>query len=484
MANYYGIDFGTTNSAVYSISAIDKNIADAFPIGENDRQPLPSYVAIHKQTGKVVTGIEAKNSILEGNEYQVFTSIKSIIGEEKEWYVAGKTWTPIDITAELFKALKKKSEDRTRNSMKEAVVAVPVGFSSDKKNNLRKASKLAGIRINMFVSEPTSAYCSHMEEMKKYHNVAVFDWGGGTLDVVVLRIENNIVNELSAVGLKIAGNDIDRKLAERVCLNASNKGKVNFNFDDLSKEAQQRILQKCERAKCNLADEDIASITDLKLDNYGALYEKIDYDYFALLIENEINQAIDCLLNALSEAGMNRESIDCILCEGGSSRLRPLQAALLRYFDREKLVFPKKAMWDIATGAAQISYKPGCYTLNKPIGIIQSNNTFYPLLKVGQRIPTEQKEVTFGITELAKEARFILTDGESEESQTFINYFPVKLRGFSDEVLKVSCFVDTDMVFKMKVHSNRMPDDVFRVWTYPNLKLSYEVQAPDPERNY
>ena len=210
------------------------------------------------------------------------------------------------------------------------------------------------------------------------------------------------------------------------------------------------------------------------------MYEKVNYDFFSLLIENEIDQAVKCLLKVLSEAGMNEESIDCILCVGGSSRLRPLQRKLLKYFDRDKLIFPRKAMWDIATGVAQISYKPGCYTLNRPIGIVQSNNQFYELLKVGQRIPTEEKTVKFGLVETTDEARLILSDGDDADNQTFFEYFPVKLRGMTGELLEVSCYVDADMVFRMKVHSSYAPADVFRVWTYSNLKVSYELDAPDP----
>ena len=480
MANYFGIDFGTTNSAVHAIAAIGDTIDDEFDIGENDRRPLPSFVAIHKVTGEVVTGLDAKGSIADENEYQVFSSIKTIIGEEKEWQIAGNIWTPVDIAAELFKELKKKAENSTQGKMTEAVVAVPVGFSSKKKNNVRKAAEKAGIKVLMFVSEPTSAYCSRASEMRKYHNVAVFDWGGGTLDVVVLRIEGNIVHELSTAGLTMAGNDIDRHLAERICMNAASKSGKDFAFEDLSQKVQLRLLQKCEQAKCDLADEDIVTIMDANLDGHGMMMEKIDYPYFSLLIENEVNHAVDCLMRALSDAGMNKESIDCILC--GSSRLRPLQEKLLKLFDRKKLIFPRKAMWDIATGVAQIAYKPGCYTLNRPIGLMLSNNKFYPLLKVGQRVPTKEKTVSFGVIDGSDDARFIISDGD-ESSQTFTEIFPVKIRGFSDEVLKVSCYVDADMVFRMKIKSNRMPDDFFRVWTYSNLKVSYEIDAPAPEQN-
>lgn len=483
MANYFGIDFGTTNSAVHSITTIEKSIDDEFDIGEDDKHPLPSFVAINKSNGQVVTGLDAKSSISEDGEYQIFPSIKTIIGEDCEWMIGGKAWTPVDIASELFKALKKKAEMRTRGLMTEAVVAVPVGFSSKKKNNIRRAAKQAGIKVLMFVSEPTSAFCSRSEEMKKYHNVAVFDWGGGTLDVVVLRVENHIIHELAATGLSVAGNDIDRHMAERLCMNVSSKSGEDFSFEGLSRKVQLRLLSKCEQAKCDLADEDIVTITDANVDGHGMVMEKIDYSYFSLLIENEVNQAIDCLMRALKEAGMNEESIDCILCEGGSSRLRPLQEKLVKKFGRDKLIFPRKAMWDIATGVAQIAYKPGCYTLSRPIGLILSNQKFYPLLKVGQRLPVkDEKKVNFGVTESTEEARFVISDGP-EEDQTFSTLFPVKVRGFSDEILTVTCWVDTDMVFRMKIRSNRMPDDFYRVWTYSNLQISYEIDPPEPEGN-
>lgn len=111
MATYFGIDFGTTNCAVHAITAIGDGIDDEFDIGETDRRPLPSFVAIHRETGEVVTGLDAKGSIAEEDEYEVFSSIKTVIGEEREWIIAGKSWTPVDIAAELFKALKRKAEN-------------------------------------------------------------------------------------------------------------------------------------------------------------------------------------------------------------------------------------------------------------------------------------------------------------------------------------------------------------------------------------
>jgi len=481
MANYFGIDFGTTNSAVIAIATdVNGKKVSELQIGE-ERKPLPSYVAIHRENGTVCTGLDAKNSIADNSEYEVFSSIKTIIGEDHEWMIGGKLWTQVDIAAELFRAMKQNVERSAKMSMTEAVVAVPIGFSAQKKNNVRKAAHQAGIDVTMFVSEPTAAYCSRADEMKRFHNVAVFDWGGGTLDVVILRVEGNLIRELASAGIEIAGNHIDRKLAERVCLMTAHKNNLDFSFDDLPSEVQLNLIKQCEEAKCALADEDIATVQMARLGSYGRVLERIDYNFFSLLIENEVECAVRCLTTALSDAGMNSESIDCVLCEGGSSRLRPLQMRLLQIFDRRKLLFPRRAMWDIGSGAAEIAYKPGCYTLNKPIGIMLSNGKFYPLLKTGQRVPTQEKTVKFGAVETTDEARIILTDGESEQEQTFMELFPVKLRGFSDEIIYISCYIDTDMVFRMKVHTNRMPDDYYRVWTYSNLKVSYDKEAPPPE---
>lgn len=483
--NYFGIDFGTTNSAVVAITEDNgERLTEPRRIGEDERHPLPSYVAIDKTTGKIRTGLDARKTISGSDQYQVFSSIKTVIDENKEWKIAGHVWTPVDIAAELFKALKDNVQSKTAGMMKmeEAVIAVPVGFSSEKKNCVRKAAKKAGIITKMFVSEPTAAYCSRRNDLKKYKNVAVFDWGGGTLDVVVLRIDSDTITELSSSGMPLAGNDIDQKLAEKICLRVAKKTGQNFSYDDLSPEYQLRLRSACEQAKCNLADEEVATIQMARLGQFGRVLEKVDYDYFSLLIENEVKSAMECLLQSLADAGMNRETVDCIICEGGSSRLRPLQEAMLQYFEKEQLLFPRTAMWDIASGAAEVSSKEGSYALSRPLGIIQANGRFFPLLRAGQRVPTEQKTVRFAVSENTGEARFVFSDGESEQEQTFLEYFPVKLKrlkdgkGFSDESLEVSCYVDDDMVFRLKVHSNRMPDDVFRVWTYSQLTVVYRLE--------
>lgn len=484
--NWFGIDFGTTNCAVVSYTGIEGKDIHEIHYGDNEMRPLPSYVAINKSTGEVRTGRKAKESINESDDYEIFSSIKSVIDVDKNWYIAGKIWTPIDIAAELFKSLKERVKSRTEVNLEKTVLSVPVGFNSNKRNNVREAARKAGIDIEMFVSEPTAAFCSHYAELKKFQNIAVFDWGGGTLDVVVLKVSNGQVYELSSEGINIAGNDIDKKLAEKIHLKIARNRNSDLAFNDINANLRAKLLAVCERAKCNLSDEDLVKIQIASYGAFGPVIEKIDYDYFSLLIESEINQAMKCLHTAIVKAGLNDIELDCILCVGGSSKLRPLQEKLIEKYGKELVKFPRQAMWDIAEGAAIISARPGCYTLNKSIGMILSDGNYLPLLNEGQKLPCEENVITLATVDSTEkgqgDARFVFTDSPDEEKQSFCELLKVPLRGFADEILRVACYVDSDMIFKLKVCSNRMPDNVFKIWKYDKIKVSYDIEGANYEK--
>ena len=134
-SSWYGIDFGTTNSAASSMTGDEKQNVRQINYGDDEGRPFPSLVAINKTTGEIITGREAKvrRNELEG-EYQYFSSIKSIIGKNISYHIAGKTWAPVDIAAEIFKGL--KQQGGLQKNCREAIVAVPVGFTADKKRKI------------------------------------------------------------------------------------------------------------------------------------------------------------------------------------------------------------------------------------------------------------------------------------------------------------------------------------------------------------
>lgn len=474
--SWFGIDFGTTNSAASSMTGDMKENVQQINYGDDEGRPFPSIVAINKVTGEVITGrmAKVKRNQLEG-EYQYFTSIKTIIGEDKEYFIAGKKWTPIDIASEIFKGLKEKIG--FRQDCSESIVAVPVGFTAEKKRNLREAARRAGINVKMFVSEPTAAYCSNYIQLRGYRNVAVFDWGGGTLDVAVLHIEKGRVHELATDGMNIAGDNIDKKMAEKMHLEFCKKAKIFKDFDEVEDISKDQLIEKCEDAKIAFSDgDDMVRINLLKYDEIGIVRGTMECELFEQLVEPEINQAMSCLENAIAKSGLNLANIDCILCVGGSSKLRPLRERLIKKYGEDMLFYPQKVMWDIAKGASIISMTSGHYGLNHSIGLMLSDGEFYSLIQEGQPLPCREKKLNLAIVNNENNAKFVITDAKEVEKRSFTQNVTVPAGGFLEEQFELSCFIDEDNLFRMRIRSTKFMKKVLHTWTYDRLKVFYELE--------
>lgn len=474
--SWFGIDFGTTNSAAISFTGTDKDTIREITYGDDEGRPMPSAVAINKKTGEVITGRKARdqqNVLMQ--DYVYISSVKTLLAQDRTWNIGGKEWSSIDIVSEIFRSLKQKIDQE--NLLDEAVVAVPVGFSAAKKVELRAAARKAGFDIKMFVSEPTAAFYSNYNELKNCKNIAVFDWGGGTLDVAVIQISEGKITELSTEGISIAGNDIDRKLAEKMHTKFTRDKTPVIAFDELDAVTKDQLLSKCEKVKCDFSDEYVVSILVNRYGNYGSVKEVLDYDYFSLLIEQEVIAAIECLERAIRRANISPVELDCILCVGGSSKLKPLREHLEARYGSEKIYFPQRVMWDIARGAAMISMTPGQYGLSKPVGLLLSDGEFLPLLREGQKIPCQELNLSFAITDDSKSAKFIITDSNEQSKRSFIHNMIVPARGFLEEQFELSCFVNPDFIFKLKIRSNRTYEKRYEVWSYENLNLFYQIEG-------
>ena len=478
--SWFGIDFGTTNSAAFSFTGVNEKAMNPISYGDDEGRPFPSVVAIDKITGEVIAGREAKerrNELAETHHY--ISSIKTYLGTDKVWKIGDEYWTAEDVASEILAALTRSVSTKQNDTIDEAVFAVPVGYSIAKKQALRNAAERAGIKVKMFVSEPTAAFYSNYDSLKNCKNVAVFDWGGGTLDVVVITVEDDSIIELASDGMEFAGNDIDLKLAEKMHAKFTRKKNSTLTIDDLDARTKDQLLTKCEKAKCDFEDENYIAISINKYGDLGAVRDNMDYDFFKLLIENDIERAVGCLKSAIKKAGLNIQNIDRILCVGGSSKLRPLQERLEEIFGEDMILYPDRAMWDIARGAGIISVQSGEYTLSKPIGLELSDGSFFPLLEVGQTVPCKEVTTKFSVVDQTgteiNEARFIFTDSNSELDRDLYEYLTVPLRGFKDEYITLSYYVDQDNIFKLKITSNREPESCMKVWSYEGLKLSFHV---------
>ena len=220
-----GIDFGTTNSSLVAFDKESGQFSCFTSTGTPDK-PTPSVVWYHDK--HVIVGKTAKekvNAFSNMPGHHIETSIKSKLGSGKKISVLGRLVQPYEIVADIIKHIKKTAEtekaDSRNTNYNQAVVTIPINFNGKQREELRKAFNLAGISIDTFIHEPFAALIGFMHtdpEMKKTltsrnSHVLVFDWGGGTLDITIVKIEQNRLWELSTSELTgIAGDKFDEEL--------------------------------------------------------------------------------------------------------------------------------------------------------------------------------------------------------------------------------------------------------------------------------
>lgn len=473
--NFYGIDFGTTSSATVGYMVMDHN-PEMFLYGDEEGRPIPSVVAIDKTTGEVYTGREAWDKKMELSESCVYiSSVKTMLDTDKVYSIAGREWTPVDIAAELFWTLKNNVEERTGTKMSSATVAIPIGFSPEKREKLRQAAAQADLTIDAFISEPTAAFFANYEELKSSSIVAVFDWGGGTLDVSVLQNANGKISELATAGSNIAGDYIDNKIAQRIHAKIARKKGKEIAFADMPSSAQDMMRVRSERAKRALGDDDTATISINNYGSYGACREILDYDWFADIVEPEVTMAMDCLKKAIDQSGVGLANIDRIVLVGGSSNLRPLLDKMDAVYG-DKLFFPEETMWNVGQGAARLAMTPGSYYSNQSVGIVLSDNSYFELLSPNTALNNWNMECHFGIVDTNMEARFVFGGSpDIEESPERFKVLSVPAYKFLQEQVLLRAMVDKDMVFKVVAGSTMRPSEYRRVWEYPQLKCYYKL---------
>jgi molecular chaperone DnaK len=469
----FGIDFGTTNSATVGVTEF-KGDREENRYGDDEQRPIPSVVAIDMNDGTVYTGRDAWERRQElSQSCEFIPSVKSLLDQEWSKVIAGKKWTPDMVAAEVFKCLQKNVYDQTGVAMENAVVAIPVGFSARKREILRRAALKAGINISSFVSEPTAAFFANYKEVRNDNIVAVFDWGGGTLDVSILKHYDGKVYELATGGMNEAGDAIDLLLANKIHSRIERKKNLKLSYDDMPARNRDMMLVRAERAKRALSDDDTAIISINHYGKYGAVREILDYDWFAEIVDGIVNRAVGCLKDVINESGISSSQIDRVIMEGGSSNIGPLITKMQDIFG-DRLYFPEETMWNVGVGAAELAATPGEYYSNQKISLKLSDGKTFPLLKEGEPLKGWHQRHHFGIVDSDREARFVFTgspDIDNDDSR--YSTMEVPSYNFFQEHIILDVSVDEDQVFQARATSTMRPSDIYSVWSYPKLKCYY-----------
>jgi Fe-S protein assembly chaperone HscA len=350
MDRIVGIDLGTTNSLV----AFMQGDTPVVIPGDDGLNLLPSVVALDAGNHPVV-GNAARNSLIETPDRAVY-SIKRLMGrglediqEELKLFpfrladdlqpgevlritLGDKTFTPPEISALILRQLKRNAERYFGEAVSKAVITVPAYFNDAQRQATKDAGRIAGLEVLRLVNEPTAASLAYGLDKKRNGIVAVYDLGGGTFDISILKLHDGIFEVIATNGdTHLGGDDIDNLLIT-IALDDI-RGDLNLDLRR-NAEAVQAIRKAVIDAKIALSSEPSVKL-DIELPGGPHYRREITREQYEQLIQPVIDRTIGPCKQALKDAGLKPEQIDEVVLVGGSTRIPKVRALVKELFHRE-----------------------------------------------------------------------------------------------------------------------------------------------------
>jgi molecular chaperone DnaK len=319
-----GIDLGTTNSEIAGF--VD---GKAEVIGNGPRLMLPSCVGL-SPSGELLIGEAARNQMLLYPDRTV-KSVKRLMGSNQSVTLGDRTFTPPEISALILRELVRWAELRLGTSVKKAVITVPAYFSDAQRNATREAGELAGLEVVRMINEPTAASLAYGLDSSGSRTVMIYDLGGGTLDVSIVRIDGDVTEVLASHGNNhLGGDDFDQKLVDHLV--ELFRKEHNIDLRDQNPGAYARLWWAAEAAKKQLSFEPYTTIREESLVVVDgrplSLEAEISRTDYEAMIRPLLETTLDSASRALSDAGLVPAALDEILLVGGSTRT-PMVVKLL-----------------------------------------------------------------------------------------------------------------------------------------------------------
>lgn len=369
MAKIIGIDLGTTNSVVAVMDGKESKVI----VNEEGSRITPSVVAWDDK-GEILVGTIAKRQAVTNPENTVYSSKRYIgrrfdelkEGDKRVPYglvkggnggayikAGGKEMAPPEVSAKVLQKLKKSAEDYLGETVSEAVVTVPAYFNDSQRQATKDAGKIAGLEIKRIINEPTAAALAYGLDKDNNHVIAVYDFGGGTFDISILEVGDNVVQVISTNGdTHLGGDDVDDAVMNWLITEFKKDSGIDVGSD---KMVIQRLKDAAEQAKIELStkQESIINLPFLTADASGPkhLQTTLTRPKLEQMIGDLVERTMVPVRKAMADAKKSPGDIAEVVLVGGSTRIPLVQETVTKYFGKEphKGVNPDEV---VAIGAA------------------------------------------------------------------------------------------------------------------------------------
>ena len=439
MAKILGIDLGTTNSAMAIIEAGEPTIIENI----EGVRTTPSVVAISKTNERLVGQIAKRQAVT--NPTNTIYGIKRFMGHtfdeeavQKDKAIVpyeikkgsdggaivvmgGKDYRPEEVSAMILTKLKADAETKTGEKITEAVITVPAYFNDSQRKATQDAGKIAGLEVRRIINEPTAAALAYGFNKKKDEKIVVFDFGGGTFDVSVLEVGDDVIEVQSSDGdAHMGGRDIDQDIVQYLIDTFKGSDGIDLKKDKL---ALQRLDEAAEKAKLELSttSETEVNIPFISSDSDGPKHLQIKLSRAKLeeIAHEYIDRSIEITKRAMEASGLKISEIDEIILVGGQTRMPAIISAVKELFGKEpnKSINPDEV---VALGAAiQAGIFQGDVqditlvdVIPLSLGIETMGGVTTKLIERNTHIPTKKEQVFSTAADNQTSTEIHITQGE------------------------------------------------------------------------
>jgi molecular chaperone DnaK len=344
---YIGIDFGTSNSVV-----ADFQFGKPVVLPNHEGQPATPSVVTIRRDGSLAFGLEAKENF---DEQRSIRSIKRVLGSAERVPLVGREMRPEQIATMLFSLLKRDAETVLKEPIPKAVVTIPANSKGLARHATKLCAGAAGLHVLTLINEPTAAAICYGLDTHTDQTVLVYDFGGGTLDVTILKVHHGIFEEVGSKGIgKLGGDDLDDALASYL----ADRFEQKTGYNILNSPYRTPFLMAVERAKITLSGEKtaVAWAPGLVPERHLSLEEPLERVEVERIISPFIVQSGAAIDEALARAKLKPGDIDRVLLVGGTSKIPRVRRYVAEKLGREPEPFDKiDPMTCVAQGAAIVS---------------------------------------------------------------------------------------------------------------------------------